>query len=179
MSTPLTGLLAGVKPERVVGRLSKIVGLEAEARGVRGALGDLVWISSARGPVPAEVVAVKDDALLLAPFGELSGVAPGAEVEPMGRSLSMPVGPGLIGRVLDAVGRPIDGGPPIVGERVPLDAGVPHPLSRQRIAEPLPLGVRAVDTLLPCGRGQRVGIFAGSGVGKSTLLGMLARGTSA
>jgi flagellum-specific ATP synthase len=172
-------LLAGVKPERVVGRLTRIVGLEAEARGVRGALGDLVWIASARGPVPAEVVAVRDDALLLAPFGELAGVGPGAEVEPMGRSLSMPVGPGLIGRVLDAVGRPIDGGPPLTGERVALDAGVPHPLSRQRITEPLPLGVRAVDTLLPCGRGQRVGIFAGSGVGKSTLLGMLARGTAA
>src|SRR4051795_3128482 len=195
-------LLEGVKPERVIGRLTRIVGLEAEARGVRGALGDLVWISSARGPVPAEVVAVKDDALLLTPFGELSGVAPGAEVEPMGRSLSMPVGPGLIGRVLDALGRPIDGGPPIIGEQVGLDApappppplgaappitgeqvgldsDVPPPLSRQRISELLPLGVRAVDTLLPCGRGQRVGIFAGSGVGKSTLLGMLARGTKA
>jgi flagellum-specific ATP synthase len=171
--------LMGVKPERVVGRLTRIVGLEAEARGVRGALGDLVWIASARGPVPAEVVAVRDDALLLAPFGELAGVAPGAEVEPMGRSLSMPVGPGLIGRVLDAIGRPIDGGPRIDGQRVALDASVPHPLSRQRITEPLPLGVRAVDTLLPCGRGQRVGIFAGSGVGKSTLLGMLARGTAA
>src|SRR3954453_21859791 len=172
-------LLEGVKPERVIGRLTRIVGLEAEARGVRGALGDLVWISSARGPIPAEVVAVKDDALLLAPFGELAGVAPGAEVEPMGRSLSMVVGPDLRGRVLDAVGRPIDGGPPITGERVALDAEVPHPLTRQRIAQPLPLGVRAVDTLLPCGRGQRVGIFAGSGVGKSTLLGMMARGTAA
>jgi flagellum-specific ATP synthase len=179
VTASFAGLLSGVKPERVVGRLSKIVGLEAEARGVRGALGDLVWIASARGPVPAEVVAVREDALLLAPFGELAGVAPGAEVEPMGRSLSMVVGPGLRGRVLDAVGRPIDGGPPIGGERVALDTGVPHPLTRQRIAQPLPLGVRAVDTLLPCGRGQRVGIFAGSGVGKSTLLGMLARGTSA
>jgi flagellum-specific ATP synthase len=175
----LTERLGTVPPERVVGRLTRIVGLEAEARGVRGALGDLVWIASARGPVPAEVVAVRENALLLAPFGELAGVAPGAEVEPMGRALSMPVGPGLIGRVLDAVGRPIDGGPPLLGEQVALDAAVPHPLSRQRITEPLPLGVRSVDTLLPCGRGQRVGIFAGSGVGKSTLLGMLARGTSA
>src|SRR3954447_8122198 len=175
----VSALLEGVKPERVIGRLTRIVGLEAEARGVRGALGDLVWISSARGPVPAEVVAVKDDALLLAPFGELSGVGPGAEVEPMGRSLSMPVGPGLIGRVLDALGRPIDGGPPLGGEQVGLEATPPPPFPGQRISEPLPLGVRAVDTLLPCGRGQRVGIFAGSGVGKSTLLGMLARGTSA
>jgi flagellum-specific ATP synthase len=178
-ATNVSGLLAGVEPERVVGKLSRIVGLEAEARGVRGAMGDLVWIASARGPVPAEVVAVREDALLLAPFGELAGVSPGAEVEPMGRSLSMIVGPGLRGRVLDALGRPIDGGPAITGERVALDAAVPHPLSRQRISQPLPLGVRAVDTLLPCGRGQRVGIFAGSGVGKSTLLGMLARGTAA
>src|SRR5206468_6886417 len=126
LMSSLSTRLEGVKPERVVGRLTRIVGLEAEARGVRGAMGDLVWIASARGPVPAEVVAVKDDALLLAPFGELSGVAPGAEVEPMGRSLSMPVGPGLIGRVLDALGRPIDGGPAVAGERVALDASVPH-----------------------------------------------------
>src|SRR3954453_16898228 len=115
----VSALLQGVKPERVIGRLTRIVGLEAEARGVRGALGDLVWISSVRGPVPAEVVAVRDDALLLAPFGELAGVSPGAEVEPMGRSLSMTVGPDLAGRVLDAEGRPIDGGPMISGERVP------------------------------------------------------------
>jgi flagellum-specific ATP synthase len=172
-------LLADVAPARVIGRLSRVVGMDAEARGVKGALGDLVWIETARGPLPAEVVGVRDDALLLAAYGSLDGVSPGAEVEPVGRSMSMRVGPDLLGRVLDALGRPIDDGPPLTGQRVSLDAPVPHPLRRRRIAEPLPLGVRAVDTLLPCGRGQRVGIFAGSGVGKSTLLGMLARGTTA
>ncbi|MBC7551761.1 MAG: FliI/YscN family ATPase, partial [Cellulomonas sp.] len=89
------------------------------------------------------------------------------------------VGPDLAGRVLDALGRPIDGGPALTGELVSLDSPLPHPLERQRIRTPMPLGVRALDTATPCGRGQRVGIFAGSGVGKSTLLGMMARGTKA
>jgi flagellum-specific ATP synthase len=91
----------------------------------------------------------------------------------------MRVGDDLRGRVLDALGRPIDDGPPLTGALTGLDAPAPHPLKRQRILEPLPLGVRALDTMTPCGRGQRVGVFAGSGVGKSTLLGMMARGTKA
>ena len=172
-------LLAAASPMRVTGRLSRVVGLEAEARGLQAALGDTVRIRRGAGWVPAQVVAVKEDALLLAPYGELTGVAPGAQVEVAGRGLAMRVGPDLAGRVLDALGNPIDDGPPLQGDLVPLDADAPHPLKRQRIAEPLPLGVRALDTATPCGRGQRVGIFAGSGVGKSTLLGMLARGTTA
>jgi flagellum-specific ATP synthase len=138
-----------------------------------------VAISVGDRRVPAQVVAVREDALLLAPYGSLDGVAPGAAVEPAGRGLLMRVGDDLRGRVLDALGRPIDEGPALTGELTSLDAAVPHPLKRQRIAEPLPLGVRALDTMAPCGRGQRIGIFAGSGVGKSTLLGMLARGTKA
>jgi len=172
-------LLSCAAPMRVSGRLSRIVGLEAEARGLQAALGDTVRIAAGDGWVPAQVVAVREEALLLAPYGELAGVAPGARVEVAGRGLSMRVGPDLAGRVLDALGRPLDDGPPLTGELVALDAAAPHPLRRQRIAEPLPLGVRALDTATPCGRGQRVGIFAGSGVGKSTLLGMLARGTAA
>jgi flagellum-specific ATP synthase len=171
--------LAHVAPLRASGRLSGIVGLEAEARGLRASLGDTVRIASGDGWIPAQVVAVKEDSLLLAPYGELNGVGPGARVEVSGRGLQMRVGPDLAGRVLDALGRPIDDGPPLTGELVPLDASAPHPLRRQRILQPLPLGVRALDTMTPCGRGQRVGIFAGSGVGKSTLLGMLARGTQA
>ena len=164
---------------RAKGRVSKVIGLEAECRGLRGALGDVVAISVAERRVPAQVVAVRDDALLLAPYGDLDGVIPGADVEPTGRGLRMRVGPDLAGRVLDALGRPIDDGPPLTGELVVLDAPAPHPLRRMRIAEPMPLGVRALDTMTPCGRGQRVGIFAGSGVGKSTLLGMMARGAQA
>ncbi len=171
--------LAATSPLRVTGRLSRVVGLEAEARGLRAALGDTVRIRSAGGWVTAQVVAVREDALLLAPYGDLAGVSPGATVEVAGRGLRMTVGPDLAGRVLDALGRPIDGGPELGGESVSLEAAAPHPLRRQRITTPLDLGVRALDTATPCGRGQRIGIFAGSGVGKSTLLGMLARGTSA
>jgi flagellum-specific ATP synthase len=182
-TTRVRDLLGDTAPGYLYGRLTKVIGLEAEARGIKGALGDLMHIDTGRGLVPAEVVAVRDDAqgmaLLLAPYGSLAGVQPGAPVEPAGRTLTMRIGPGLAGRVLDALGRPIDGLGPIEGERVPLEGPVPHPLKRQRISTPLPMGVRAVDTLLPMGRGQRVGVFAGSGVGKSTLLGMLARGTKA
>jgi flagellum-specific ATP synthase len=172
-------ILHPLAPLRAKGHLSRVVGLEAECRGLRGALGDVVSITVGDRRVPAQVVAVHEDALLLSPYGSLDGVAPGAPVEPTGRGLLMRVGPDLAGRVLDALGRPIDGGPPLAGELAALDAPVPHPLKRQRIVEPLPLGVRALDTMTPCGRGQRVGIFAGSGVGKSTLLGMMARGTKA
>ena len=142
-------LLAGVSPMRVTGRLSRVVGLEAEARGLQAALGDTVRIRRGAGWVPAQVVAVREDALLLAPYGELTGVAPGAQVEVAGRGLSMRVGPDLAGRVLDALGHPIDDGPPLPGELVALDAAAPHPLKRQRIVEPLPLGVRALDTADP------------------------------
>ena len=171
--------LRPLSPLRVVGRITRVVGLEAECRGLRGALGDLVAITVGDRRVPAQVVAVREDALLLAPYGELDGVSPGAAVEPTGTGLRMRVGDDLAGRVLDALGRPLDDGPALTGELVGLDFPVPHPLKRQRITEPLPLGVRCLDTMTPCGRGQRVGIFAGSGVGKSTLLGMMARGTQA
>ncbi|MGB8650629.1 MAG: FliI/YscN family ATPase [Mycobacteriales bacterium] len=166
-------------PIRAFGRVSRVVGLEAECKGLRGSLGDVVAITVGDRRVPAQVVAVREDALLLAPYGELDGVAPGATVEPTGTGLRMRVGPDLAGRVLDALGRPIDGGPALTGELTGLESPVPHPLKRQRITEQLPLGVRCLDTMTPCGRGQRVGIFAGSGVGKSTLLGMMARGTRA
>jgi len=177
--TAVAERLAGVSPVRVTGRLSRLVGLEAEARGVAGSIGDLMWLGEGAGRVPAEVIAIHDDSLVVMPFGDLGGLAPGAPVEPARTRFKLRVGPGLVGRVVDGLGNPIDGLGAIDGELVDLDAAAPHPLKRQRIAEPLPLGVRAVDTMLSCGRGQRVGIFAGSGVGKSTLLGMMARGTAA
>jgi flagellum-specific ATP synthase len=172
-------LLRPLSPVRASGRISRVVGREAECKGLRGSLGDVLAITVGDRRVPAQVVAMHEDALLLAPYGDLDGVAPGARVEPTGSGLLMRVGPDLAGRVLDALGRPIDGGPALTGELTSLDAPVPHPLKRQRISQPLPLGVRCLDTMTPCGRGQRVGIFAGSGVGKSTLLGMMARGTQA
>ncbi len=171
--------LAPVQKMSVSGELVRIVGLEAEARGVRGAIGDQMWIGSGRERVPAEVVAVHDDRLLLMPYGELTGISPGAPVRAAGSRFQLRVGFDMVGRVVDALGYPIDGLGPIEGEVVDLDNEVPHPMRRQRIAQQLPLGVRCVDTLLTCGTGQRMGIFAGSGVGKSTLLGMMARGTQA
>jgi len=178
-ASPIATALRPLLPVRAKGRLSTVIGLEAECRGLKGALGDVVAITVGARRVPAQVVAVREDALLLAPYGDLDGVSPGAVVEPTGRGLRMRVGPDLAGRVLDALGHPIDDGPALTGELVGLDAAAPHPLRRQRITEPMALGVRALDTMAPCGRGQRIGIFAGSGVGKSTLLGMMARGASA
>jgi flagellum-specific ATP synthase len=130
--------------------------------------------------VPAEVVAVHDNGLACMPLGDLTGVKAGALATPTGAPMRIPVGPALLGRVLDGLGRPIDGGPSLASaETVTVDGEPPHPLLRQRVDTQLSLGVRALDTMVPCGRGQRLGIFAGSGVGKSTLLSMIARGTDA
>ena len=128
----------------------------------------------------AEVVAVKDDTLVCMPLGELRGVRAGDFAEAATGATAVPVGNALLGRVLDGLGRPIDGGPLLHHlPHVSVDQNAPHPLSRRMIDEPLPLGVRALDGLVPCGRGQRMGIFAGSGVGKSSLLSMITRGTEA
>jgi flagellum-specific ATP synthase len=171
--------LCDVDPVEVTGSLTRVVGLDAEVAGLRARVGDQLRIDGIRGPVPAEVVGINEDRLLVAPYGDLEGAGPGSRVFRASGGLPLLVGDALRGRVLDALGRPIDDGPALTGVRVPLDQPAPHPLRRQRIAAPMPLGVRAIDTLLSCGRGQRVGIFAGSGVGKSTLLGMLARGAAA
>lgn len=161
------------------GRLRRAVGLTAEASGLRVSLGDRVLVAARGGEVSAEVVGVRDHDVLLSAYGSLDGAVPGAAVRRAPGDVTLTVGDALRGRVLDALGRPIDGRGPIAGETVGLDARPPAALSRSRIDTPMPLGVRAVDTLLACGRGQRVGILAGSGVGKSTLLGMLARGAAA
>lgn len=168
-----------VTPQRVVSRVRRIVGLEIEAGHIHAAIGDLVWIGDSRRP--AEVVAIRDDAVVMMPFGSVEGIAAGDAVEASGQRPTLEVGDGLIGRVVDAAGHPIDGFGPIAGRLETVDYAneVPNPMTRQRISEPLSLGVRAVDTMLTCGQGQRIGIMAGSGVGKSTLLGMMARGTDA
>jgi flagellum-specific ATP synthase len=164
------------------GKVVKIVGLVIEATAPAAALGDLCLLRLARGgaEVLAEVVGFRENRLLLMPLGDTEGVAPGAEVTPLGRQFEIPAGPGLLGRVLDAMGRPIDGrGPLQISNRQPSRRQPPDPLARRRVAEPLATGVRAIDGLLTVGLGQRIGIFAGSGVGKSTLLGMIARRTEA
>ncbi len=126
------------------------------------------------------MVALDGDRACCLPLGPVAGIGAGSPVMATGAPLTVPVGDALRGRVLDGLGRPMDGGPPLSGcLTVPIDAAPPPALARQRITEPMPLGVRALDTLVTCGRGQRIGIFAGSGVGKSSLLSMITRGTDA
>ncbi len=163
------------------GRVVELTGLvvRAVAEGLRQ--GELVHIRSERwGPVPAEVVGFRADEAVLLPLGDTRGLAPGAEVVPSGRHLALRVGRALLGRVVDAVGQPLDGRPLPGGLAAwDLERPAPNPLERERVRRPLQLGIRALDALLTAGEGQRLGLFAGSGVGKSTLLGQIARGTAA
>ncbi len=158
-----------------------------EATGPQAPVGDVCLIRSEHAgagtraqEVAAEVVGFRKDRTLLIPIGEMTGVAPGDAVVATGQQLEVPVGPELLGRVVDALGEPMDEGPPLLHlERASVFREPPDPVRRPRVKEILPLGVRAVDGLLTIGRGQRVGIFSGSGVGKSTLMGMMARYTEA
>ena len=164
------------------GKVRQVIGVVIESLGPAMAIGDTCHIYYKRNapPVLAEVVGFRDSKVLIMPLGEIAGIGAGSEVVALGRPLDIGVGPGLLGRVLDGLGRPIDGKGPVVAEsRIGVYARPPDPLLRKRIDEPLSLGIRSIDSLLTCGKGQRVGIFSGSGVGKSTLLGMIARNTSA
>lgn len=164
-----------------LGRIAQIIGLTLESNGPTANIGDLCWVSPRQGQaIPCEVVGFREERVLLMPLGELSGIGPGSLVTGTGKPLQVGVGPGLLGRILNGLGEPIDGGgPPNIEGFYSINGHIPSPLERQRISEPLELGVRAIDGLLSCGKGQRIGIFAGSGVGKSTLLGMMARNTKA
>ncbi|QZA33501.1 FliI/YscN family ATPase [Hydrogenibacillus sp. N12] len=173
--------LEAFQPLELQGEVQEVVGLLIVSRGPAVAVGDAVRIVPEGGgaEVLAEVVGFRRGAVLLMPLGDLGAVGPGARVRPAGGPLSVVVGETLVGRVLDGLGRPQDGGAPIRSERRPVFRPPPPPLARPPIRAPLPVGIRAIDGLLTVGRGQRMGIFAGSGVGKSTLLGMIARGTAA
>jgi flagellum-specific ATP synthase len=165
---------------RRIGRVRRIVGLNFEVSGIEGAIGEAVHVATALGTVIGEIVAVADDRLVCMPLADLHGMRAGDHCEPLGRPSQVPIGAGLLGRVLDGLGRPIDLGPGLDGcEFVDVAADAPHPLTRQMVNRPVSLGVRVLDGLMTCGRGQRMGIFAGSGVGKSTLLSMIARNTEA
>ncbi len=164
------------------GRVTRVVGLVIEATGLDVALGELCRVSSFSDDhsVLAEVVGFHERGVLLMPLGDLAGLHPGSFVQPLGRSFGVDVGPAMLGRVLNGLGHPIDGlGRLDAKERVPLAGEPPHPLERQRIGQPMETSVRAIDGMLTIGRGQRIGIFSGSGVGKSTLLGMIARNAKA
>lgn len=170
-------------PGAADGRVTEVVGLVLRAEAPGLGLGELAWIVRRSGaPLPAEVVGFRGDEVLLLPLGELADVHPRAPVLRTGSPLRVLAGDALLGRVLDGLGVPIDGGPaldPATTEWWAVDRPAPPPLERPRIAAPLATGVRAIDGLLTLGEGQRVGLFAGAGVGKSTLLGQIARTAAA
>lgn len=174
-----TRAMNAVAPARM-GQVAELLGLQVTVTGVPAAVGDLVAVEGSSSTVLAEVAASGPAGLSCLPLADTSGLRVGDVVRHTGGPLRIPVGAALRGRVLDGLGRPVDGGPSLDGlERVSVTHPAPPALSRPRIVEQLGLGVRALDALTPCGRGQRIGIMAGSGVGKSSLLSMVARGTEA
>ncbi|MCU0579507.1 MAG: FliI/YscN family ATPase [Desulfobacterota bacterium] len=164
------------------GRATQVVGLVVEGQGPRAAVGDMCHIETRdqKRKIPAEVVGFRDRKILLMPFGKNQGIEPGCRIIPAGFPALAGVGPGLLGRVIDGLGTPLDqGGTLRLEESVPLQVKTSNPVQRKRISEPLDVGLKAVNGLLTLGKGQRMSIMAGSGVGKSTLLGMMARHTQA
>lgn len=162
------------------GVVKKVIGLTIEVGGIRAFVGELCTIYNDKNyAIPCEVVGFREDNVILMPLGEINGISPGCRVVPEGKPLSANCSDELFGKVLDGLGRPIDGKDLTDGLPYSLDREPPDPLKRKRIKDILPTGVRAIDGFLTCGEGQRIGIFAGSGVGKSTTLGMIARYASA
>lgn len=168
--------------EKFSGKVTKVTGLTIEANGPNASIGELCYIYpfNSSNPIKAEAVGFKEDKILLMPLGEMTGIGPGSTVLSSGDSLKVNVGEGLVGRILDGLGNPIDGkGPLSTNNFYPVFNTPPNPLHRKKIREVLPIGIKAIDGLLTCGKGQRIGIFAGSGVGKSTIMGMIARNAQA
>ncbi len=161
------------------GKVTGAVGLRVTVSGLDARVGELLRIGEGDEAVLAEVAAIDGERLSCLPLGPIAGMSTGSPVVSTGGPLRVAVGADLRGRILDGLGRPMDGGPPLKGEMVGIDAAPPSAMERQLVDAPMPLGVRVLDTLVPCGRGQRIGIFAGSGVGKSTLMSMITRGTTA
>src|SRR5262245_44867356 len=173
-----------VSPVRVKGRVKDVVGLIIRAAVPEVWVGELCLIYNPRStaPVKAEVVGFQGGDVLLMPLGDLMNIGPQSEVVPTGDCLSIKVGDGLLGRILNGVGEPMDchfHGPLECDVQFPVFGYPPDPLRRRRVTEPISIGIRAIDCLLTCGEGQRIGLFAAAGVGKSTLLGMIARNTEA
>ncbi len=175
-------MLDRTDPIRSFGRIAQVIGLVMESQGPRVSVGDLCFVENTRRhtSIPVEVVGLRNDRVLLMPLEEMHGVGIGSRVVSSGKPITVQVGDDLLGRTIDPLGRPLDGKGPLASmeERSLLNAP-PNPMTRARIEKPLSTGVRAIDGTLTCGRGQRIGIFAGSGVGKSTLMGMIARNTEA
>lgn len=164
------------------GKVTQVVGMTIESQGPSVELGEICHLFNLKQTsyIKAEVVGFRENRVLLMPLGEVHGIGPGSLVVATHDFLTVSVGENLVGRILDGLGIPMDGkGPLDHSVQVPVQNNPPNPLKRKRITEPLSLGIKAIDGLLTCGKGQRMGIFAGSGVGKSTLLGMIARNTNA
>jgi len=175
-------IVNAVVPIRANGRVKKVVGLVIEASGPASQIGCVcdITIEGGNGTVSAEVLGFKEDSVLLMPLEDIRSLGPGCKVVARKETAHVGVGKALLGRVIDGLGNPIDGkGPIAVEDEYPIYANPMNPLLRNRIQQPLDLGIRAINGLLTVGCGQRMGIFAGSGVGKSVLLGMIAKRTSA
>jgi flagellum-specific ATP synthase len=171
-----------IQPSRpaVAGHLVRVVGLTLEATGCSAAIGQPCMVEAAHGEIMAEVVGFANDRIFLMPKDDVSGVVPGAKVTPLLNFKGVPLSLNLLGRVIDGVGAPIDGKGPIATTEYATAKGKPiNPLQRRPIKQPLDVGVRAINSIITVGKGQRMGLFAGSGVGKSVLLGMMTRGTAA
>jgi len=171
-----------IDPVKMNGKVKKVIGLVIESEGPSVGIGELCYIypQKREKPVRAEVVGFRENKVLLMPLGEMTQIEPESEVVASGHCLGVKVSSALLGRVLDGLGNPMDGGPAVISEKeYPVRSSPPHPLTRKRIKTHLATGIRAIDGLLTLGQGQRVGIFSGSGIGKSTLMGMVARYTSA
>lgn len=181
-------------PQRIAGRVTELTGLVLRATAPGARVGELVEIErhadsktrspDSDSPLLAEVVGFRGEEVVLLPLGSATGIGPASVVRPLGRPLTIQVGPALLGRVLDAYGVPVDGGPSLsslLPDLVPcsVERDAPEPLRRRRISETLPLGLRAIDGCLTVGQGQRLGLFSGPGIGKTTLLGQIARNTAA
>ncbi|TAN30979.1 FliI/YscN family ATPase [bacterium] len=170
--------LAAARPQRY-GQVTQMVGMSIEVAGIPAAIGDGLVLILGESQIHAEVVALREDKVVCLAFGDTTGLRAGTRVRALDGPVPLRLGPELLGRILDGFGRPIDDGPAIGGFDVSIAGTPPHPLRRGIVKDQLPLGVKVLDGLIPCGKGQRLGIFAGSGVGKSSLMSMIARGTSA
>lgn len=183
MSSPFARVLERCRTapvHRAEGVVVEVLGLIVEVGGLRAAVGDTLLAEAAQGAVDMEVVGFRGDRLLTTPLGPVAGIRHGTKVLQTHRGATVAVSDALLGRVVDALGRPLDGGPPIdSAHRYPIHAPPPNAFARRPIQEPFATGVRAIDGFTPLGVGQRTGIFAGAGVGKSTLLGMICRGSEA
>ncbi len=178
----LKNKLEYIEPVKLHGRVTEVVGLLIESLGPKSAIGEvcLIYPPGEENGFPAEVVGFRGDKVLSMSLGEMRGISPGSDIVATGEQLAVQVGDALLGRILDGLGHPIDNlGPVLNTSKRSVYAKPPHPLWRTPIDQPVSTGIRAIDALTTIGRGQRVGIFAGSGVGKSTLLGMIARNTNA